>query len=66
LLHELRVGAIIDHIFAKDGSCKDGIDLFSANVANLAVEDEFVALGSDINGRLLAEEDKCEAFSVLH
>jgi hypothetical protein len=65
LLHELRVRAVIDNILAEDGGGEDGVDFFGANVADLAVQDELVALGSDVDGRLLAEQDEGEALAVL-
>lgn len=55
LLHELRVRAIIDNILAEDGGGKDRVDFLGANITNLAVQDELVALGSDVDGRFLAE-----------
>jgi hypothetical protein len=65
LLHELRVGAVVDDILAEDRRRQDGVDFLGANVADLAVQDEVVALGSDIDGRLLAEKDEGEAVAVL-
>jgi hypothetical protein len=65
LLHELRVGAVIDNIFAENGGCQDGVDVFGAHVADLAVQDEVVALGADVNGGLLSEQNEGEAVAVL-
>jgi hypothetical protein len=65
LLHEFRVRTVVDDILAEDGRCQDGVDFLGANVADLAVQDEVVALGSDIDGRLLAEEDERKAVAVL-
>ena len=65
LFHELRVGAIVNDILAKDWGGENGVDILGAHVANLAVQDKVVALGSDVDGRLLAEQDEGEALAVL-
>ena len=65
LLHELRVGAVVDDILAEYGGCKDGVDVLGADVLDLAVQDELVALGSEVYGGLFAEKDEGEAVSVL-
>jgi hypothetical protein len=65
LLHELRIGAVVDNILAENGSRKNGVDIFGAHVADLAVQDEVVALGADVDGGLLAEQNEGEAVAVL-
>jgi len=59
------VGAVVDDVLAKDGGGQDGVDVLSADVANLAIEDELVAVGADTDGGLAAEEDKGEDIAVL-
>jgi hypothetical protein len=41
------------------------VDLLGANIADLAVQDEVVALGADIDGRLLSEQNEGEAIAIL-
>jgi len=66
LLHELRVGAIVDDVLAEDGRGQGGIDLLGAHIANLAVENELVAQRADTDGRLASEEDEGEDIAVLY
>jgi hypothetical protein len=65
LLHELRVRAVVDDILAEDGRGEHRVDVLGAHIADLAVEDEVVALGPDIDGGLLAEQDEGKAVAVL-
>lgn len=65
LLHKLGVGAIVDDILAENRGSKDGVNLFGVDIANLAVQDEIVALGADVDGGLLSEEDEGEAVAIL-
>ncbi len=65
LLHELAVWAVVDDVGAEDWGGEAGVDLFRVDVLELAVEDEFVALGADVDGRLLAEEDEREDIAML-
>ena len=65
LLHELRVGAVIDNIPTKDRSGENSVDLLGVDVAKLAVEDKLVALGSHVDGGLLAEQDEGKDVAVL-
>ena len=65
LLHELGVGAVVDDILAEDGGGERVVDFFSVDILQLAIEDEVVALGSQADGGLLAQEDKGEDIAVL-
>jgi len=65
LLHELGVGAIVDDILAKDRSGEDGVDLLSADVLELSVENEVVSGRAKSNSGFLSEEDKGEDIAVL-
>lgn len=49
----------------KDGSCKGRIHFLRANVAKLAVEDEIVAFGAQVDGGFLAEEDEGKDIAIL-
>jgi hypothetical protein len=52
LLHELRVGAVVDDILAKDRCAEWGVDLLGVDVLDLSVEDEVVASGIEADGHL--------------
>jgi len=65
LLHELGVRAVVDDILAEHGGREDGVDFFGANVADLAVQDEVVALCAEVDRRLLAEQDERETIAIL-
>ncbi len=65
MLHELRVGAIINDILSEHRGGKDGVNLLGVDVTKLAIQDEVVALGSDVDGRLLAKQDEGENIAVL-
>lgn len=65
LLHELRVWAIVDDISSEDWGCEAGIDLLSVDILQLSVEDEFVALSTDVDSGLLAKQDESEDVAVL-
>ena len=65
LLHQLRVGAVIDNILTKDGSSQRAINLFCVNILELSVEDEVVAFCIEADSHLAAEENKGEDIAVL-
>ena len=65
LLHKLGVGTVVDNILAKDWGGEDGVYVLGADIANLAIEDEIIALGADTDRSLAAEEDKGEDITVL-
>jgi len=65
LLHELRVGAVVDDILAKDRCAERGVDLLGVDVLDLSVEDEVVAGGVEAHSHLAAEEDKGEDIAIL-
>jgi hypothetical protein len=65
LLHELRVRAVVDNIAAKDRGRQWRINLFGANIAQLAIHDELIALCAQIDGSLLAEKNERENVTVL-
>lgn len=45
LLHELRVGAVVYDILSEHRRRKWRVDFLSADVLELAIEDEVIALG---------------------
>lgn len=65
LLHELGIWAIVDDVLAKDRSGQNAVDLLRIDVLLLSIQDKLVALGADVYGGLLAEEDEGENFAVL-
>lgn len=66
LLHQLRVGAVVHDILAKDRGRELAVDLLGVDVLELAVEDEVVAGCVEAHGHLLAEEDEGEDIAVLY
>lgn len=65
LLHELRVGTVVNHIFSKDRGCEDCVDFLGVDVLQLAVQYEFVARRSDVDGCFLAEENEGKDIAIL-
>lgn len=65
LLHKFGVGAVVDHVAPKDRSGEWRVDFLGANVAKLAIQNEVIALGTQIDRGLLAEEDESENVAVL-
>ena len=65
LLHELRVGAVVHDILAKDRCAERGVDLFGVDVLDLSVEDEVVACGVETNSHLATEEDEGKDIAIL-
>lgn len=65
LLHQLGVGAVVDNIFAKDGRRQHTVDQLGIDIAQLPIEDELVALSTQIHRRLLPQEYKREYITVL-
>ncbi len=61
----LVVRAIVHDIFAEHWCGKDGIDLFGIDVPDLAIQNEVVALGSEVDSGLLSEKDEGEAVAML-
>lgn len=46
LLHELGIGAIVDNVATENGGGERRVDFFSVDIAQLAIENELVALGA--------------------
>ena len=65
LLHELRVGAVVDDILAKDRCAEWGVDLLGIDILDLSVEDKVVACGVEANGHLATKEDEGEDIAIL-
>jgi hypothetical protein len=65
LLHELRVGAVVDDILAKDRCAERGVDLLGVDVLDLSVEDEIVAGGIEADSHLTTEEDEGKDIAIL-
>ncbi len=65
LLHQLRVGAVVDNILAKDRGGERAVDLLGIDILDLAVEDEVVALCVQTDSHLATQEDKGEDIAIL-
>lgn len=65
LLHELRVGAVVDDALTEDRSGEGAVDLLGVDVLELAIEDKVIALGAKADGGGLSEEDKSKDVAVL-
>lgn len=65
LLHELRIGAVVDNIATKDRSGQDGVDFLSIDVLELSVENEVVSGRPNSDGGLLAEKHEGEDVTKL-
>lgn len=65
LLHELRIGAVIDDITSKNRSGQDGVNLLGIDILELAVENKVVSRRSNSDSGLLSEEDKGEDIAKL-
>jgi hypothetical protein len=65
LLHELRVGAIVDNSGTEDWGGKFSVDLLGVDVLEFAIEDKLVASSSKVYGRLLSEENEGEDITIL-
>lgn len=65
LFHQLRIRTIVDNILAKNGRGKGAVNFLGVDMAELAIEDELVALGANIDGSFLAEQDEGEDVAIL-
>lgn len=65
LLHQLRVGTVIDDVPTKDRSGQNSVNLLSIDVLELAIENEIVSGGANGNGGFLAKENKSEDIPKL-
>jgi hypothetical protein len=65
LFHELRIGAVIDDVFAENRGGERGVDIFSIDILQLAVEDEFIALCADIDSHFPPKHDEGKHIAVL-
>ena len=65
LLHELRVGTVIDDILAEHGSREGRVDLLGIDILDLSVEDKVVASSVEADRHLATEEDKGEDWAIL-
>jgi hypothetical protein len=65
LLHELRVGAIVDNIATKNRDRQWTVDFFGVGILETAVEDEVVAVDTKTGDYLPAKEDKGEYIAML-
>ena len=54
LLHQLRIGTIVHNVLAKHGRGESSVNLLGVDVFQFPVQDEVVALRSQIYGMLLA------------
>lgn len=65
LFHQLRVGAIVNNMATKDRGCQWRIDLFGTNVAQFTIQDEFIALGAQVDRGFLSKKDESKNITVL-
>lgn len=65
LLHELRVGAVVDNSGTENWGGEFCVDLLGVHVLEFAIKDELVASSSQVYGRLLSEKDKGEDIAIL-
>lgn len=65
LLHEFGIGTVVDHILSEYRPGQFVVDLLRIDVLLLAVQDELVALRTNVDGGLLAEENEGENIAVL-
>lgn len=65
LLHELGVRAVIYDVPTEDWRRKRGIDFFGTDILELAVQDEVIAFGAQVNRGLFAEKDEGEDVAIL-
>lgn len=66
LLHELRVGAVIDDVGAEDGRGQGAVNLLGVEVLMFSVKNEFVAIEAKVASDFPAQECKGEYVAVLH
>lgn len=55
LLHQLGVRAVIDHILSKDRCGQDSINFLRVDIFQLAIENEVVALSTQVYSSFLAQ-----------
>lgn len=65
LLHEFRVGAVIDNIAAENGSCQGAVYLLGVGILKTTVENEIVAIDTKTACNISTEKNKCEHIAVL-
>lgn len=65
LFHELAVGAVVNNILAEDWGGQDTVNFLGVHILLLAVQDEFVSIRSNIDGRFLSEKHKGEDVAKL-
>lgn len=65
LFHELRVWAIVDDILAENRRGERRINLLGVDILEFAVENEVIALRTDCNSHLLAEENEGKDIAEL-
>ena len=65
LLHELGVGHIIDHTFAKAWCGESGIYFLGVDVLKFPVQNELIAFASQIDGDFPAEQNESKDIPIL-
>jgi hypothetical protein len=65
LLHELRIGTVIYHIFAKDRGRENCVDFLGVDVLEFPVQDEIIAHGPDVDSRSFTKENEGEDIAIL-
>lgn len=65
LLHELRVGAVVDDVGAEDGGGQGAVYFFGIEIGVLSIEDEFVTIEAEVDGDVLSEELESEDVAIL-
>ena len=65
LLHQLRIGAIIDHATSENWSGENIIDLFRIDVLQFAIKNEIVTLLTEVNCSLSTKKYERKHIPIL-
>lgn len=65
LFHKLRVWAVIYNVATEDRSSENSVNLFRICILMFRIEDEVIALGPKVYGRLLAQKNEGEYIAIL-
>lgn len=65
LFNELGIWAVVHNIRPEDRRGQLAIDFLGIDVLQLSIENELVAIRSEVYGRLLAQENECEDIPML-
>ena len=65
LFHQFRVGAIINDILSENGRAEDGVDFLGIHILEFAIKNELIALRSQIDCCLLAQQNESKYIAIL-